>query len=97
MFLQHLTDRTRLCVLAIAVIKPFLLSMYYRRRVPQASEKGTTKPTRCADVVVDLRTIFRSRDVLSVATPTNACATVSISLIMLNQVDTSFQVVTNRV
>ncbi len=54
--------------------------MYYRRRVPQASEKGTTKPTRCADVVVALLITSKSRDVLNVAIPLNVCVTVSYFL-----------------
>ena len=53
--------------------------MHFRRRVPQASEKGTTKPTRCADVVVVLLITSKSRDVLNVAIPLNACVTVSLS------------------
>merc|ERR1712071_39762 len=45
------------------------------RRVRQASESGTIKPTRCAGVVDVRLTTSRSHVVLNVATPTSVSAT----------------------
>ena len=62
--------------------KIFFFRSFYRRRVRQASERGTIRPTRCADVVVVLLITSRSHDVLSVAIPLSAFATVSFTLVV---------------